>query len=120
MGEEGKKKLGRPLKLTAEQVKRRAKRYFEEVPQIKWTITGCALFLGFNSRQQMIEYGEREDFHYTIRQTKARIEQDIEEDCKRRGNSGDIFRLKNFNWKDKTEVALEHSGSINLGDLTDE
>lgn len=120
MAEEDKKSVGRPLKYTPNQIKLRCKRYFEEVAQEKWTITGLALFLGFCSRQMMFEYCEKEEFGDSIRTAKLKVEQDVEEDCKKRGNAGDIFRLKNYDWKDKQEVDLKHSGSITLSDLAEE
>lgn len=75
------------------------------------TITGLALFLGFESRQSFYDYEKKLDFSYTIKKARTFIENDYEELLKTQANpTGIIFALKNFGWKDKSE--LEMSGYL--------
>lgn len=80
--------------------------YFEEA--IKTTICGLALHLGFVSRQSLLDYeGYSEEFFDTIKTAKSRIEAYYEEHLVENNAAGSIFALKNFNWKDRTDVVLE-------------
>lgn len=70
----------------------------------KATITGLALFLGFESRQSISDYATRgEDFSYIIKRAKLCVENSYELS----GSAFDIFALKNMGWTDKQET--EHS-----------
>lgn len=96
---------GRPLKYTKlSEVESSIEQYFRDTPQMEWTVTGLALAAGFVTRQSLLEYSEREEFGDAIRRAKLKVEQSYELGLRRRGNAGDIFGLKNFNWKDKTET----------------
>lgn len=73
------------------------------------TITGLCLHIGFSSRNQFYEYEKNAEFKDTIKKARLRIENDYEMGLKTgQNNSGNIFALKNFGWKDKQEV--EQSG----------
>jgi hypothetical protein len=74
------------------------------------TWTGLALHLGFESRQSLQDYKEKEQFSYPIKKALARIEENYEQGLFSRNPAGAIFALKNFGWKDKQEV--EQSGSV--------
>lgn len=78
------------------------------------TITGLALFLGFESRQSFYDYEKNGEFSYTIKRARLSIEQSYEEALLSKNSTGAIFALKNFGWKDKTEVDtnLTLKGSI--------
>ena len=76
------------------------------------TITGLALFLGFDSRQSFYDYENNTEFSYTIKRARLRIESEYEKSLSRNSPTGAIFALKNMGWKDKTEV--EQSGNLNL------
>ena len=107
-------KIGRPLKWeTPDIMQVEIDKYFEETPQGRWTITGLAMALD-TDRQTLINYSEREEFFDTIRRAKIKIENAYEMDLRERGHIGNIFALKNFGWKDKTEV----DATINQGKLT--
>ena len=67
------------------------------------TITGLALYLWFESRQSFYDYEKRKAFSYTIKRARTFIEMEYEE-MLRTNPTGAIFALKNFDWKDKTEV----------------
>lgn len=69
------------------------------------TITGLAIFLGFESRQSFYDYEQRPEFSYTIKRARLFIECEYEEILQVSPSpTGAIFALKNMGWKDKTEV----------------
>lgn len=78
------------------------------------TITGLALYLGFTSRQAILNYEEKPDFVDAIKKAKLRIEASYEQAIYNGNAAGPIFALKNFGWTDKQEIdqKTEHSGSI--------
>jgi hypothetical protein len=107
-------KRGRPLKWESpEEIQGLIDQYFNETPMSRWTITGLALALDTN-RHTLINYSEREDFFHTINKAKLMVENAYEIDLREKGHAGNIFALKNFGWKDKTEV----DATINQGKLT--
>lgn len=83
---------------------KRGKPLFEINPP---TISGLARYLGFESRQSMYDYKDREDFSYTIKETTLRIEEFAEKQLFVGNPVGAIFWLKNKGWRDKSEV--DHS-----------
>lgn len=76
------------------------------------SITGLALFLGFESRQSIYDYESKGEFSYTIKRARLRVEASYEQFLLTQASTGAIFALKNFGWKDKSEV--ESSGSMSL------
>lgn len=76
------------------------------------TISGLAYHLGFESRQSFYDYEEKELFSYTIKRARLRMEVKYEEGLHANSCTGAIFALKNFGWKDKSEVEL--SGGVTL------
>lgn len=108
------KRMGRPLKWqTVEAMQQEIDKYFEETPESRWTITGLALALD-TDRTTLINYSEREEFFDTVNKAKLKVENAYEIDLREKGHAGNIFALKNFGWKDKTEV----DATINQGKLT--
>jgi hypothetical protein len=96
--------MGRPLKFESpEHIEQLAEKYFEATPFDEWTITGLALALD-TSRKVLVEYGEKDEFSNTIKKLKTKIENSYEVSLRKNGRSGDIFALKNFGWKDQTQV----------------
>jgi len=77
----------------------------------KITITGLALYLGFNSRDTIYEYQKKKEFSDIIKRAMLVVENRYEEQTER-NPAGAIFVLKNMGWKDKTESDVNHSGSI--------
>jgi len=72
------------------------------------SITGLALHLGFESRQSVYDYEKRnDDFSYTIKRSRLRIEASYEQFLLTKVATGAIFALKNFGWSDKQEI--DHS-----------
>lgn len=111
---------GRPLKFkTPAELEKRAELYFAVTPPAIQTITGVALHLD-TSRETLINYENRDEFFYTVKKIKDRIEYAYELSLRQRGSAGDIFGLKNFGWTDMRQV--EQSGEIThkYENLTDE
>ena len=76
------------------------------------TITGLALALGFNSRQSLLNYQDKEEFVDTITRAKARVEQYAEERLfDKNGANGAKFSLANNfeGWKEKQEIEAKVS-----------
>lgn len=69
------------------------------------SITGLCLALGFESRQSFYDYEEKPEFTYTIKKARMLIENEYEFQLQKGNTTGAIFALKNFGWKDKSEVA---------------
>lgn len=85
-----------------------------------YTVTGLALYLGFNSRQALLNYQEREEFNDTILRAKARIEEYAETRLyDKDGCNGAKFNLSNnFGWKERQEVESTNT-NVNLNkDIT--
>lgn len=83
-----------------------------EVP----TITGLAIYLGFESRQSFYDYELKPEFAYTIKRARLFIENEYEEMLNTGNTAGAIFALKNFGWTDKQEIDQnsKHSGEISI------
>lgn len=97
-------KNGRPPNWeTPEELQAEIDAYFENTPEEEWTITGLALALD-TSRQTLLDYQGKDGFSDTVKKAKLKVENGYEKDLKKHGRSGTIFALKNFDWKDKTEV----------------
>ena len=73
-----------------------------EVPSI--TMTDLAIFLWFESRQSIYDYGEKWEFSYIIKRAQLFIEREYEERLSWNSPTWAIFALKNMWWKDKSEV----------------
>ena len=69
------------------------------------TVTGLSLHLGFCSKTSLYEYADKIEFMHPIKRAVSRIEKHHEiaiahgDKC-----TGNIFALKNFGWKDRTEI----------------
>ena len=94
---------GRPPQYeSVEDMEVKCNEYFLECSENneKATITGLALYLGFESRQSLYDYKEKKDFSYLLKRATLAVENSYETS----GSAFDIFALKNMGWKDKTEV----------------
>lgn len=112
------RKPGRPPIIeTPEELTAAADRYFAMCRRTKQppTITGLALFLGYTSRQSLIDAANSRDglLSDAIKIQKSRVEEVYERNLHGAKAVGSIFALKNFGWKDKQEI--EHRD----GDLAD-
>lgn len=110
--------LGQPRKFkTPEEMQEAISEYFANPPRKSFinkegqevmvpflSITGLCLALGFESRQSFYDYEKLEDYSYTIKKARMLIENEYEFQLQKGNTTGAIFALKNFGWKDKTEV----------------
>ena len=109
-------KRGRPLKFkSAAELEKKIAEYFAECVRMgePLTVTGLALALD-TTRETLMDYQEKNDYSDAIKKAKLRIENAYEKRLIARGNGGDIFALKQFGWKDRTEQAVELSGNMSL------
>ena len=75
-----------------------ANRDKEEKP---YTITGLAYALGFDSRQSIYDYIDRnDDFSYIVKRATLFIEDTVEQRLFGNNSSGSMFWLKNRGWRD--------------------
>lgn len=100
-------KGGRPAKYNnKEELQERIDKYFKECDQKKepYTVTGLGLALNM-SRQDLINYSNKEEFFDTIKNAKQKVENYLEKRLiKDSSATGIIFNLKNnYGWKDKQE-----------------
>jgi len=110
--------VGRPPKITdPNQLSIIGNQYFvncdnQEKPYL---ITELALALGFNGRQQLIDYENKPEFHDTIKALKSRCEAYAEHKLYVGTNqTGAIFALKNYGWKDKQDIEITHNYDITI------
>lgn len=102
-------KIGRPRKWnTPEELQTEIDAYFERCSEkaIPLTITGLALALD-TTRETLMDYQNDDEFSYTVKRAKLRIENAYENRLILNGRAGDIFALKNFGWKDKQEIEAD-------------
>jgi len=103
---------GRPLMFkTPEELAASINEYLQNTDINKLTVTGLALSIG-TSKQVLNDYEKRDDYKSIVSQAKLYIENAYELSLREHGRSGDIFALKNFGWRDKTET--EHSGNVRI------
>jgi hypothetical protein len=98
-----KNKGGRPrLFKTPEEMQVAIDNYFESGEPIG--ISRLAYALGFESRQSLYDYEKSEQFSYTIKRAKLRVEMYYEDGLNGTSPTGSIFALKNMGWSDKQEI----------------
>lgn len=111
---------GRPLKFqTVEEIEQIADAFFARTPEEEWTITGLALELD-TTRKTLIDYDNKDEFSNTIKRLKTKVEYAYEKSLRKRGSAGDIFGLKNFGWRDQSEVKSEEEITHRFENLDDE
>lgn len=105
--------MGRPLKYkTPEEMQIAIDRYF--TTEVKPTVCGLALELGFVDRQSILDYQHKNKFSGTIKKAKMRIQRYYEEHLTGHNAAGSIFALKNFGWRDTQNIQIGGSMSIVL------
>ncbi|WP_312306200.1 terminase small subunit [Chryseobacterium sp.] len=70
------------------------------------TMTGLAIYLGFESRQSLYDYGKKDGFSYPIKRALLEVENNYEKGLFGDKVVGVIWGLKNMGWTDKTETKL--------------
>lgn len=78
------------------------------------TWTGLCLFMGFYGRAELDNYLEYDGFSNSVKKAKSLVEFAYEKRLVQSDKpAGPIFALKNFGWRDKTEVDLANpDGSL--------
>ncbi len=74
------------------------------------SMTGMAIFLGFESRQSLYDYAKKSRFSYIIKRGLLEIEKVYESGLWQDKPIGAIFALKNMGWSDKTETDITSKG----------
>lgn len=74
------------------------------------TVTGLALFLGFDSKQSLYDYKKKEEFSYPIKRALSVVENAYENALMSQGATGAIFALKNMEWTDKQQYDHTSNG----------
>jgi hypothetical protein len=100
--------MGRKLKYqTLEELETEIAAYFELIKaENKYaTITGLALYLGFESRQSLYEYEQMDEYAYAIKRARLQIENVYENHLHYKNPAGAIFGLKNMGWTDRQEIS---------------
>ena len=108
--------MGRKLKFrSVKALQEKVDAYFEECEKTgePLTVTGLALALD-TSRETLLNNQKRAGYGDVVRRAKMKIENAYEKRLIARGNGGDVFALKNFGWKDKSERAVEVTGDLSL------
>lgn len=116
--------MGRPpIFETPEQLETTIQEYLDSCKEGKdyLTITGLALYCGFESRQSFYDYEKRDDFSYIIKKARLHVENAYEKRLNGNVPTGAIFALKNMGWKDSQEIKHElQRGIMNLDALSDD
>ena len=108
------RKIGRPLKIESpEQMKKILDEYFATTDENKITITGICLALDLD-KSTFYDYEKREEYKDIVRKARMIVENSYEMSLRENGRTGDIFALKNFGWRDKTEVENNTQGKITI------
>ena len=70
------------------------------------TLTGLALFIGFNSRRELEDYEQNGEFGYVISRSRLKVEALYEKKLHQTAPSGAMFALKSMGWKEKSDENL--------------
>lgn len=76
------------------------------------TMTGLAIYLGFESRQSLYDYAKKDGFSYPIKRALLEVENNYEKGLWSDKVTGVLFALKNMGWTDKQEVEQKTDMSI--------
>lgn len=77
------------------------------------TITGLALYLGFESRQSIYDYEKSGQFSYIVKRARMRVECEYEKRLSTtQAPAGAIFALKNMGWADRQELTGADGGQL--------
>ena len=114
---------GRPRIFNSpEELEAKIDEYFNGREYNEITITGLCLHLGIN-KDTFYEYAKRPEFKFIIDMARLKVENSYEIALRKNGGTENIFVLKNFGWKDKTEAEAQDNSlniNINTGDLKEE
>jgi hypothetical protein len=72
-------------------------------------LTGLALFLGFNSRQEFEAYERGGKYKKQLNKARLRVEAEYEKKLHQQAPTGAIFALKSMGWTDKADSVLHEA-----------
>jgi hypothetical protein len=80
------------------------------------TLTGMALYVGFNSRQDFETHESKGRFSVALKRARLRIETEYEKKLHSQPATGAIFALKSMGWNEKPdkEATDTHSGVLTV------
>ncbi|MFD0765206.1 terminase small subunit [Mucilaginibacter lutimaris] len=70
------------------------------------TLSGLALFLGFNSRNEFETYERNGEFANHVKRARLRVEAEYEKKLHYQSSTGAIFMLKSLGWAEKPDGTL--------------
>ena len=119
---------GRPPKFeTPEQLERAIELYYETLEGDKDhldkppTLAGLARALGFESRQSLVDYKEKPEFTYIIKEARMRIEEHHEGRLSGANSTGSICWLNNHaGYVTRQEITGANGGPIETHELNQE
>ena len=77
------------------------------------TVTGLALYLGFESRQSIYDYEKSGEYSYIVKNARLRVECEYEKRLSANlPPAGAIFALKNMGWADRQELTGADGGQL--------
>lgn len=88
-----------PIFSTPESFEKAVDEYIAANPD-SMTITGLAMWLGFESRQSFYDYEKRPEYSYIVKKGRLAVENAYERGLRSQSVTGSIFALKNMGWKD--------------------
>ena len=71
------------------------------------TIVGMALYLGFASKQSLIDYQAKDEFAFVVKKGKSMVEARTLARAYKSNGAGAIFYLKNLGYSDRHTVEIE-------------
>ncbi|MCT4135053.1 hypothetical protein HZP67_09975 [Elizabethkingia anophelis] len=99
-----------------------ASRKEERIPEKIWirepenpTITGLAIFLGFESRQSLYDYSKKDGFAYSIKKALLHVENNYEKGLASDKVAGFVFALKNMGWTDNLKLGEDKDAPFSFG-----
>lgn len=105
---------GRPFKIKSpKHLIKIIQEYFDITKEEELSITGLCLSVGLN-KQTFYNYRQKKEYKPIIDRARQIVENSYEISLRKHGRTGDIFALKNFGWKDKSEI--DHGMSDKLFD----
>ena len=109
---------------SAEELEKGINKYFEDCDKNNkpYTMSGLAYSLGID-RVTLIRYGDRDSFATLIKNAKAKVQAQLEENALTgKGNATfTIFNLKNnYGWQDKVEIETNKQELSKLDELLQE
>lgn len=99
-----KRSVGRPVKFeNPQELQELIQKYLDNTNEERLTLTWLCIACWTN-KETLSDYEKKEEFRAIIREAKMHIENSYEISLRENGRTWDIFALKNFWWKDKSEV----------------